>query len=200
MKLVLPYLAVTANWWRAALTAVSKQVLIALSAVLRVLFHYVLLPQQGVFAVMAVETLVGGHCCLLFLAAGQREQEEENWTIRQNRKDEKYPVIVQAISSPLSSRKWRCWAIFPLLFKRMWKKSSVVLKTSLPQLIWSEDEAEAGGYGERAVQAQGWGRDEKGWGRIRGIHWGGSSINTGPLISGNLWGEWTCSTASFCTF
>lgn len=24
---------------------------------------------------------------------------------------------------------------------------------------------------------------------LGGIHWGGSSINTGPLISGNLWGE-----------
>lgn len=61
-------LAVTANSQRATLTAVSKQVLIALSAVLRVLFHYVLLPQQGVLAVMAVETLHDGHCCLVFLA------------------------------------------------------------------------------------------------------------------------------------
>ena len=74
--MVLPYLAVAANCQRATLTAVSEQVLVALSAVLRVLFHYVLLPQQGVFAVMAVETLAG-HCCLVFLAAGQREQEEE---------------------------------------------------------------------------------------------------------------------------
>lgn len=49
---------------------------------------------------MAVETLVGGHCCLLFLAAGQREQEEENWTTRKNGKDGKCPAIVQAISSP----------------------------------------------------------------------------------------------------
>lgn len=58
VALVLPYLAVTTNWLRAARTAVSKEVLVALSAVLSVLFHYVLLPQQGVFAVMAVKTLV----------------------------------------------------------------------------------------------------------------------------------------------
>lgn len=67
--LVNPYLAVTTNWYIATFAAVSKQVFIALSAVLCVLFHYVLLPQQGVFAVMAVKTLAGGHCCLLFLAA-----------------------------------------------------------------------------------------------------------------------------------
>lgn len=57
--MVFPYLAVTSNCHRAALTAVGEQVLVALSAVLRVFFHYVLLPQQGVFAVMAVETLAG---------------------------------------------------------------------------------------------------------------------------------------------
>lgn len=103
---------------------------------------------------MAVETLAGGHCCLLFLAAGQREQEEENWTIKENRRDRKCPLIVQAISYP--SHQPRGQAIyFPLLSKQSEKKSSIVLRKSLPQLKWVEDEAEAGGCKKRAVQAQG---------------------------------------------
>lgn len=50
-------LTVAANGRRASLAAVGEQVLIALGAVLRVLFHDVLLPQQGIFAVMTVEAL-----------------------------------------------------------------------------------------------------------------------------------------------
>lgn len=60
--LVREVLTVTTNGRGAAFTAVSEQVLIALGTVLRVLFHNVLLPQQGVFAVMAVKALVGRHC------------------------------------------------------------------------------------------------------------------------------------------
>lgn len=71
-----PHLAVTADRRAAALTAVGEQILVALGAVLRVFFHDVLLPQQGVFAVMAVKTLAGGHCRLLFSAGDHRKQEE----------------------------------------------------------------------------------------------------------------------------
>lgn len=55
------YLAVAANWERAAFTAVCKQVVIALCTVLCVLFHYVLFPQQGIFAVMTVEMFGARH-------------------------------------------------------------------------------------------------------------------------------------------
>lgn len=71
-----PYLAVATDRCGATLTAVGEQILVALGAVLCVFFHYVLLSQQGVFAVMAVETLAGGHGRLLF-SAGDRRQEEE---------------------------------------------------------------------------------------------------------------------------
>ena len=127
LTVVSPYLGVAANWRWAALTAVSEQVLIALSAVLSVLFHYVLLPQQGVFAVMAVETLAGGHCCLLVLAASQREQEEENWTIRKTRKDGKCPVIVQAIfSSPLGKQVKSPSNFFPPFLSKECEKKTML--------------------------------------------------------------------------
>lgn len=67
-----PYLAVAADRRRATLAAVGEQILVALGAVLCVLFHYVLLSQQGVFAVMAVKTLDGGHGPLLFSAGSRR--------------------------------------------------------------------------------------------------------------------------------
>lgn len=47
---------------------------------------------------MAVNTLAGGHCCFLFLAADQKEQEREDWTTRKKRLDGKCPAILQAIS------------------------------------------------------------------------------------------------------
>lgn len=55
------YLAVAANWKRAAYAAVGKQVVITLCTILRVLFHYILFPKQGVFAVMTVKTLAARH-------------------------------------------------------------------------------------------------------------------------------------------
>ncbi len=88
---------------------------------------------------MAVETLVGGHFILLFLAAGQREREEKNWTIRESMKDGKCPVIVQAISSRSRQEESKQ---FPPSFKNYLTRISVVLKKSLPQLIWDEAEAE----------------------------------------------------------
>lgn len=63
--------------------------------------------------------------------------------------------------------------------------------------MWVVDEAEARDCREWAAQAQRWFRDEKGSGRIMGYPLGGSSINTGPLISSNLSGEWTYSTVPF---
>lgn len=62
--LVRQVLTVAANGRRAPLAAVGKQVLVALGTVLRVLLHDVLLPQQGVFAVVTVEALTG-HCSSL---------------------------------------------------------------------------------------------------------------------------------------
>lgn len=59
--LVRQVLTVAANGRGASLAAVGEEVLIALGTVLRVVLHDVLLPQQGVFAVMAVEALVR-HC------------------------------------------------------------------------------------------------------------------------------------------
>lgn len=59
--LVRQVLVVAADGRGAALAAVGEQVLIALCTVLRVLLHDVLLPQQGVFAVMTVEALAR-HC------------------------------------------------------------------------------------------------------------------------------------------
>lgn len=70
-----PYLAVAADRCRATLTAVGEQILVALGAVLCVFFHYVLLSQQGVFAVVAVETVAGGHGRLLFSAGDHRKEE-----------------------------------------------------------------------------------------------------------------------------
>lgn len=55
------YLTVAANWERAAYAAVCKQVVIALCTVLCLLFHYVLFPQQGIFAVMTVEMFAARH-------------------------------------------------------------------------------------------------------------------------------------------
>lgn len=60
-----------------------------------------------------------------------------------------------------------------------WKETRTALTEALPRLIQGEVEAWTGSPGG----------DEKGWGRIRGIHWGGSSINTSPLISGALGGQ-----------
>lgn len=71
------YLTVAADRCRATLTAVGEQILVALGAVLCVFFHYVLLSQQGVFAVMAVKTLAGGHGRLLFSAGDHRQGEEQ---------------------------------------------------------------------------------------------------------------------------
>lgn len=59
--LIRQVLAVAANRSGAALAAVGEQVLVALGAVLRVLLHDVLLPQQRVFAVVAVEAFVRHH-------------------------------------------------------------------------------------------------------------------------------------------
>lgn len=55
----LTYFRVTPNWRRAFLTAVGEQVLVAFCAILNVVFQHVLLPQQGVLAVMAIESLTG---------------------------------------------------------------------------------------------------------------------------------------------
>lgn len=88
-----PYLAVTADRRVAALTAVGKQILVALGAVLRVFFHYVLLSQQGVFAVMAVKTLAGGHCRLLFSAGDHRKQEEHTIKEERGAEDKKNTVV-----------------------------------------------------------------------------------------------------------
>lgn len=65
---------------------------------------------------MAVETLAGGHCCLLFLAAGQREQEKENRTKSKNWKNGKCFIIVQVIFSP--SRQATERPIFSLFFQK----------------------------------------------------------------------------------
>lgn len=103
---------------------------------------------------------------------------------------------------PLTTTKLRGHRIVSPSFKRIWKKQCCVKKqrVSVPQLIWDEDEAELG----VAQSEQSRHSDEAGMKRgeawIRGIHWGGSSINTGLLINSNLCGEWTCSTASSCTF
>lgn len=73
--LVRQVLTVAADGRGAALAAVGEQVLIALCTVLRVLLHDVLLPQQGVFAVMAVEA-VTGHCYLyLFLICRSKQAD-----------------------------------------------------------------------------------------------------------------------------
>lgn len=55
------YLTVAADWERTAYAAVCKQVVIALCTILCVLFHYVLFPQQGIFAVMTVEMFAARH-------------------------------------------------------------------------------------------------------------------------------------------
>jgi len=55
----LVYLVVASDGQGAGVAAVGEQALVALSAVLRVLLHHVLVPQEGVFAVMAVEALGG---------------------------------------------------------------------------------------------------------------------------------------------
>lgn len=94
---------------------------------------------------MAVEALAGGHC-LLFLAANQREQEKEDWAVRKNRIDEKCPAIVQSIFSFLIKQVERPSKLF--FVQSNLKNISIVLKQSLPRLIWGKDEAEAGGCRE----------------------------------------------------
>ena len=60
----------------------------------------------------------------------------------------------------------------------------------------AEDEAELGALQSNAGSGVGMERGEAG---LRG-YIGGSSINTVSLISDKLWGDSTCSTASFSTF
>lgn len=68
------------------------------------------------------------------------------------------------------------------------KEAVMFCRKSVPQLMWGKDELH---------RVSGPGRDEKG---VRHGLGGASSINTAPLISSNLWGGWTYSTASFYTF
>lgn len=70
------YLGVTANWQRTYFTAVSKQILIALCAVLCVLFKDVFLSQQSVLAVMAVKSF-HRHC---FVCLKSSKQNRKNVT------------------------------------------------------------------------------------------------------------------------
>lgn len=63
-----------------------------------------------------------------------------------------------------------------------------------------KDEADAWGR-EQNVLTRRWGRDKKRGEAGLGVSTGrGLSINTGPLISGNLRGDGTYSTTSLCTF
>lgn len=139
------YLAVAANWERAAFTAVCKQVVIALCTVLCVLFHYVFFPQQGIFAVMTVEMFAARHFASdLF---GWRSKVKK-WTEGRAEKERN----VRQISR-------QC---LPLLFSSSWKETRSALKQTLPRLIQGKVEAWTGSPSG----------DEKGWGRIRVIHWG----------------------------
>ena len=68
-EIIALYFAVASNRRRAVGAAVGEQALVALSAVLCVLLHHVLVPQQGVFAVMAVKALGGRHVASSLSAA-----------------------------------------------------------------------------------------------------------------------------------
>lgn len=166
---MLPYLAVAANWWRAALTAVGEQILIALSAVLRVFFHYVLLPQQGVFAVVAVKTLAGGHCCCAFLSCRSHRAEEGRMDDKEKQNRFQMLVCSSPRDKPPPLKKSKCRV--KLMKKSEKEKPVMCQKKSVPRLTWGEDEVEAGGCRRRVVQTRGWGRDEKGASTVLGGGW-----------------------------
>lgn len=113
---VLHYLAVATDGERAAFAAIGKQVLVTLCAVLRVFFHYVLFPQQRVFAVMTVEMLTARHSDFdLFSYRSKKKSCTKERA--ENRKSRKSYLLLPLI------RKESC------------------IKTGLPLLIQGEAEA-----------------------------------------------------------
>lgn len=90
-----------------------------------------------------------------------------------------FPPLIKQCFPRLSKESEKKKKKESLLYKRYLSRYEARMRLRLkPGAADSERSGHRDGAGMK--------RGEAGLG---GIHWGGSSINTGPLISGNLWGE-----------